>query len=433
MIHSTRSNEQITMKDAIQKGLAKDGGLFVFDDIKQLNIEEICDLNYHDLCIKILGEYVDMTPIINSNYPNFDITLKYFNNYAYLELFNGPTCAFKDVALTFLPLLMDKAHIIVATSGDTGSAALSGFSQNENIDVTVLYPNNLVSELQEKQMLYFSNDRCKAYAYQGNFDDCQKLAKEVALKNKNISSANSINICRLLPQVIYYFYAYFELVRNNRIKMNDKINFVVPTGNFGNILAGYLTKKMGLPVNKFVCASNDNKVLYDFINTGVYDKNRKFIKTYSPSMDILVSSNIERLLYYHYKDVNKVKALYEEFNKTGKMVIDDYKDLFSDFISYYADNNEVIEEIRKEYKDNNYLIDPHTAVAKCAYNKFESEYYTVILSTASPYKFSKAMEDAGIKLDMNNAPLSLQKALACNKTKQIVSSDDVWRMMNEKN
>ena len=291
----------------------------------------------------------------------------------------------------------------------------------------VLYPNNLVSELQEKQMLYFSTEKNKALALNGNFDDCQRLAKELSLKIKDLSSANSINIGRLLPQIIYYFYGYFELIRQNKIKLYDEINISVPTGNFGNILAGYIAKTMGLPVKKFICATNDNKVLYDFINTGIYDRNRKFIKTYSPSMDILVSSNIERLIYYFYKDTEKVKSLYDDFKNTGIMKIDEYQELFKDFVSYYAENHEVLDEIRKEFNDKNYLIDPHTAVAKIAYNKYKDNTFTIIISTASPYKFEKALSDVKIKFSMEDAPKNLLKAYN-TKTKKIeVNEEDVYK------
>lgn len=433
MVHSTRSIDLITFFEAVNKGLAPDGGLYVFDELPIIDLNDILNLNYHDMVIYILGKLIDVDRIKNSNYPSFDIKLKHFSNYSYLELYHGPTAAFKDVALTFLPLLIDKAHILVATSGDTGSASLSGFSNNPNIDVTVLYPNNLVSPLQEKQMLYFSNETNKALAYKGNFDDCQKLVKELSLKNKNISSANSINIGRLLPQIIYYFYSYVTLVNDGKINLGDKINFSVPTGNFGNILAGYLAKKMGLPVNKLICACNENKVLYDFINTGVYDSNREFVKTSSPSMDILVSSNVERLLYYHYKDTNKVKSLYEEFNKFGKITLLDFKEVFSDFVSFYVTNDEVKDEIKSEYYNNNYLIDPHTSVAKVAMKKYNSNIYTVVVSTASAYKFEDTIIECGIKLDFDNAPISIKKAIKTTNEKIVVDKTLVEEYINGKN
>ena len=426
MIHSTRSTQSYSIFEAIEKGLASDGGLFVIDEFKKVNLNALKDLSYHELVIEILKDYIPgIDKIISETYPDFEIKVKTFDNYAYLELFHGPTLAFKDVALSFLPFFLDNKRIVVATSGDTGSATLSGFKNKKNISVTVLYPNNLVSPLQERQMFYFTNERNSALALNGNFDDCQKLAKELALKDKNLSSANSINIGRLLPQIIYYFYGYFSLVRENKIKMNEIIDIVVPTGNFGNILAGYIAKDMGLPVDTLICASNENKVLYDFIKTGIYDSNREFKKTYSPSMDILVSSNIERLIYYFYKDVNKVSELYDEFKRTGKMQIKEYRDLFKDFDSAYVTNIEVLKEIKHEYQEKNYLIDPHTAVAKCAYNKVGSNNYTLILSTASPFKFEDALKDAGINMNEFEMPDNLKCVLKDNKQKIVVEKEDV--------
>ena len=426
MIHSTRSTQSYSIFEAIEKGLASDGGLFVIDEFKKVNLNALKDLSYHELVIEILKDYIPgIDKIISETYPDFEIKVKTFDNYAYLELFHGPTLAFKDVALSFLPFFLDNKRIVVATSGDTGSATLSGFKNKKNISVTVLYPNNLVSPLQERQMLYFTNERNSALALNGNFDDCQKLAKELALKDKNLSSANSINIGRLLPQIIYYFYGYFSLVRENKIKMNEIIDIVVPTGNFGNILAGYIAKDMGLPVDTLISASNENKVLYDFIKTGIYDSNREFKKTYSPSMDILVSSNIERLIYYFYKDVNKVSELYDEFKRTGKMQIKEYRDLFKDFDSAYVTNIEVLKEIKHEYQEKNYLIDPHTAVAKCAYNKVGKNNYTLILSTASPFKFEDALKDAGINMNEFEMPDNLKCVLKDNKQKIVVEKEDV--------
>ena len=426
MIHSTRSTQSYSIFEAIEKGLASDGGLFVIDEFKKVNLNALKDLSYHELVIEILKDYIPgIDKIISETYPDFEIKVKTFDNYAYLELFHGPTLAFKDVALSFLPFFLDNKRIVVATSGDTGSATLSGFKNKKNISVTVLYPNNLVSPLQERQMLYFTNERNSALALNGNFDDCQRLAKELALKDKNLSSANSINIGRLLPQIIYYFYGYFSLVRENKIKMNEIIDIVVPTGNFGNILAGYIAKDMGLPVETLISASNENKVLYDFIKTGIYDSNREFKKTYSPSMDILVSSNIERLIYYFYKDVNKVRELYDEFKRTGKMQIKEYRDLFKDFDSAYVTNIEVLKEIKHEYQEKNYLIDPHTAVAKCAYNKVGSNNYTLILSTASPFKFEDALKDAGINMNEFEMPDNLKCVLKDSKQKIVVEKEDV--------
>ena len=278
MIHSTRSTQSYSIFEAIEKGLASDGGLFVIDEFKKVNLNALKDLSYHELVIEILKDYIPgIDKIISETYPDFEIKVKTFDNYAYLELFHGPTLAFKDVALSFLPFFLDNKRIVVATSGDTGSATLSGFRNKKNISVTVLYPNNLVSPLQERQMLYFTNERNSALALNGNFDDCQRLAKELALKDKNLSSANSINIGRLLPQIIYYFYGYFSLVRENKIKMNEIIDIVVPTGNFGNILAGYIAKTMGLPVETLICASNENKLSVSVIGTCLKEIKQDFI------------------------------------------------------------------------------------------------------------------------------------------------------------
>ena len=447
MFHSTRSKEMHPFSFCVNKGLASDGGLFIFDEIKTLDISKLVNLNYKELAFIVLRNLIDdfsdeeIKSCIDKSYNEINfkekiIDLKNMNNYSYLELFYGPTAAFKDFALTILPNFMvvsreklgikSLSRIVVATSGDTGSATLSGFLNQDNFKVTVLYPNNLVSPLQEKQMLLYSKNNNQAYAYEGNFDDCQRIAKELAITYQDISSANSINLGRLFPQVVYYFYGYLNLVKNNKIKLNEEINVTVPTGNFGNILAGYIAKKMGLPINKLICASNSNNVLYDFINTGVYDRNRCFVKTYSPSMDILVSSNIERLIYLFYKDTEKVNELFNEFNKTGKIVIKEYKELFKDFVSFYTTNDEIIKEIKNEYKDNGYLIDPHTAVALNCYHKYQektrNKIYNLIVSTASPYKFDGAFIDAGIKLNYDFAPMSIKEAIKCNKERKVLDN-----------
>ncbi len=437
MAHSTRSNTEMNIYDCIKKGLASDGGLFVFDEFKTIDLNTLIGKDYKETAYTILSLYLDdengLRKAIENSYNdnNFKekvVGIKTFDGYSYLELFHGPTAAFKDMALTFLPNFVSDTEVLVATSGDTGSATLSGFLSNKSVNVTVLYPNGLVSPLQEKQMLYFSNGRNKALALKGNFDDCQRLVKEISVKNNRISSANSINIGRLLPQIVYYFYGYIKLVEDGTIKLGDKINVSVPTGNFGNILAGWIAKNMGLPIDKFICACNENKVLYDFINTGIYDRNRSFHKTYSPSMDILVSSNMERLIYYFYKDTDKVNSLFAEFNKTGKIIIPEYKELFKDFSSFYSTNEEILETIKDELDKNEYLIDPHTAVAKDAYKKSELRNHTLILSTASPYKFEAAFNDIGIKLDYSKAPIALKNAINCDKERAIVDEDDVRRM-----
>ena len=455
MVHSTRSNNQITMSKAILKGLASDGGLFIFDEIKKIDINSLYGKKYQEIAIEVFKKYFDefeddeINWAVNNayskeNFGDYPVTLKEFDSYAYLELFNGPTAAFKDMALTILPRLMylskkkngikDNTHIFVATSGDTGSATLLGFYGTEGIDVTVLYPNKLVSNLQEKQMLYYSNNKSRAYALKGNFDDCQRLVKAISLDNKMVSSANSINIGRLIPQIVYYFYGYIKLVENGIVKNGETINVCVPTGNFGNILAGYIAKQMGCPIDKLICAANENNILYDFINTGIYDSNRKFIKTYAPSMDILVSSNVERLLYFFYKDASIIKEMFEKFKETGIIKVD--KNLFKDFKSYYATNDEILEEINHEYNAHNYLIDPHTAVAYNAYKKSVpdgNEKYTLILSTASCYKFEDAIYDAKVEFSMDNAIPNIKKVMNKEIDKEIkdnvVDEKDVWEMV----
>ena len=430
MLHSTRSLKETTISKAILKGLAEDGGLFVFDDIKKINIDDFYSLDYKDIAFKIFKLYLDEfkddeikwaidKAYSKENFSNEIVSIKDFKNYAFLELFNGPTSSFKDMALTILPKFMylskkkncidEFTHIYVATSGDTGSATLSGFSNIDGIDVTVLYPDNLVSKLQEKQMLFFSNEKSRAYAVNGNFDDCQRIVKEIAIRNKKISSANSINIGRLIPQIVYYFFGYVDLVEKGKINKGELIDICVPTGNFGNILAGYIAKQMGVPIDKLICASNENNVLYDFINTGIYNRNRKFIKTYAPSMDILVSSNIERLIYYALKDCERVKELFEIFKDKGEIKLD--KNIFKDFISFFATNEEILQEIENEYKDHKYLIDPHTAVALNVYKKAKVDKYTLIVSTASCYKFEDAMNKAKVNFDMNNAINSIKKIM----------------------
>ena len=292
--------------------------------------------------------------------------------------------AFKDMALTILPYLMKYSKknvcnnkqtlILTATSGDTGGACLSGFSAVDKTNIIVLYPTEGVSNFQEKQMHFYTNKNAKAIAIKGNFDDCQNLVKKVfnsnlKLNNIELSSANSINIGRLVPQIVYYFYSYFELVRNQEIKYGEKVNFVVPTGNFGNILACYIAKEMGLFVNKIVCASNENSVLTDFFNTLTYNKNREFIQTNSPSMDILISSNLERLLYLvsNY-DNNLVSEMMKSLKETGIFKLPlEFKQRLEDFLVYSIDKQKTVDLIDECYKQYNYLIDPHTAVAYGAY------------------------------------------------------------------
>ena len=344
----------------------------------------------------------------------------------YLELFHGATIAFKDMALSILPHLMttsakknqvkNEIVILTATSGDTGKAAMAGFADVEGTRIIVFYPKNGVSKVQELQMRTQKGANVDVVAIHGNFDNAQsgvkqmfedqELAKELADKRYQFSSANSINIGRLVPQVAYYVYAYTKLLANGEIKDGEKINVVVPTGNFGNILAAYYAKNLGVPIAKLICASNDNKVLYDFFQTGTYDKNREFVLTTSPSMDILISSNLERLIYLICgEDSEKTKELMEELNTTGKYTITpEMKEKLADFAAGYSTEEETAESIHDTYQKTGYVMDTHTAVAAhvCGQYRAKSSDQTkcVIASTASPYKFVKSVMSA---IDAENA------------------------------
>ena len=288
--------------------------------------------------------------------------------------------------------------ILTATSGDTGGAALNGFKDIEGISIVVLYPNGGVSPVQEAQMCSFRGSNAKVLAINGNFDDCQNFVKEFFNNHKelSLSSANSINIARLVPQVVYYFYSYVKLLNDGKIKDGEKINFCVPTGNFGDIFAGFYAKMLGLPINDLICASNKNRVLTDFFNNNLYDKNRDFYRTNSPSMDILISSNLERMLYYgSNNDTEKTKNLMKDLQSKGKY---EYKNNYDFFKAYSTDEKETLKTIKYVYDKYNYLIDPHTAVAYNAYKLYKEEYknnyITVINSTASPYKFPQSVLEA---------------------------------------
>lgn len=426
---STRGNkEKISGSKAIINGLCSDGGLYVPSEFPNLNnkLNKLVNLSYKELCLEILKLFLDdftekeLLSCINKAYDDkFDCseiapTVKVNNNY-FLELYHGPTCAFKDMALTLMPLLLEQSlkknnvkHeivILTATSGDTGKAALEGFKDLSQIKIIVFFPEDGVSTIQKLQMKSQEGSNTYVVSINGNFDDAQGAVKKIfndiefqkQLENNNyiLSSANSINIGRLLPQIVYYFYSYFDLVRNKHIKLGDSINFSVPTGNFGNILAAYYAKLMGLPVNKLICASNENNVLYDFFISGRYDKNRKLLLTSSPSMDILVSSNLERLLFeISNRDDFKVSSLINSLNDKGYYDIDEnMKKHLNCFYGQYASELEVKKNINKVFKEYNYLIDTHTCVAYTAHEKYikdsNDNTATVIVSTASPYKFSK--------------------------------------------
>ena len=423
---STRGLEkEIPSAEAIINGIAKDGGLYVPDEFPKVydKLKENTNIKYEELAFKVINEYftdiddAELMGAINDAYNNrFDVKVK--NNF--LELYHGPTCAFKDAALLFLPQIMKRAKknqgikeevtILTATSGDTGKAALEGFAGVDGFKVVVYYPKNGVSAIQERQMSSQEGDNVKVIGIKGNFDDAQTGVKQIfgdddfkaklAQKGYILSSANSINIGRLVPQIVYYFYGYFNLVNQGVIKLDDKINVVVPNGNFGNILAGYYAKQMGLPIDKFICASNENKVLTDFFETGVYDKKRELILTESPSMDILVSSNLERLLYEASgRNPEIVSELMNSLNAKGVYEVNDkVKSFIKEFYGNFATTDEVYAAIKEEYEKQNYVMDTHTAVAHVVKNKYVKETGddkpALVLSTASPYKFPRSICNA---------------------------------------
>ena len=428
---STRGNVNgILSSEAIVKGIAEDGGLYVPDSIPEVYsaLKDLKKLDYKELAYYIMSKFFTdfkedelkecIENAYNEKFDNEDIApVKKVGDIFFLELYHGPTLAFKDMALSILPYLLKTAVkklnivknivILTATSGDTGKAALEGFTDIEGIKIIVFYPIDGVSEIQKRQMICHIGSNTYVYGINGNFDDTQNGVKDIFAdkefvklldeKNYLFSSANSINIGRLVPQIVYYFHAYLNMCNRGEIEKGDKINFVVPTGNFGNILAAYYAKEMGLPINKLICASNDNKVLYDFISTGVYDKSREFITTISPSMDILISSNLERLLYLiSGQDSHKTKELMELLISNGNYEITPYmKERLEDFYGGFASEMQTREAIKNIYEKSNYLMDTHTAVAYCVYKKYientKDTTKTVIVSTASPYKFTSAV------------------------------------------
>ena len=432
---STRNGEEkVTASKAILKGLADDGGLFVPESIPKLDvtIEELAKMSYQETAYAVMKLFFtdfteeELKNCINKAYDSkFDTDeiapLVEADGAYYLELFHGATIAFKDMALSILPHLLTTAAkknqvnneivILTATSGDTGKAALAGFADVEGTKIVVFYPKDGVSPIQKQQMVTQKGDNTYVVGINGNFDQAQtgvkkmfsdkELAKELDAAGYQFSSANSINIGRFIPQITYYVYAYAKLYANGKIAKDEKINIVVPTGNFGNILSAFYAKNMGLPVAKLICASNENKVLYDFFETGKYDKNREFILTSSPSMDILISSNLERLIYWAAgndakKNVEFMTALTKEgvYEITPQM-----QEKLKDFYGNYASEEETAEAIRTLYEKTGYILDTHTAVAASVYGKYKAETKddqttTVIASTASPFKFSRSVMDA---------------------------------------
>lgn len=418
MFHSTRGKRLVSSPQAILNGLADDGGLYVIDNLPSIDYHDLINDDYQTMASKILNAFFpeftfeEIKEEIDQAYSTFDIkevvNLHSCDKAYFLELFHGPTLAFKDLALVVLPRLMKLSKkklgyeknitILTATSGDTGGAALNGFKSIDGVSIVVLYPNGGVSPVQEAQMCSFRGDNASVLAIEGNFDDCQSFVKEFFNNHKDLSlsSANSINIARLIPQVVYYFYSYIYLLNNNVIKDGETINFDVPTGNFGNIFAGFYAKKLGLPINNLICASNKNNVLTDFFLNGKYNKNRPFFKTNSPSMDILISSNLERFLYYGTNEsCDKTKDLMVSLSACGEY---DFKNPFDYFYAYSCDEDNTLNVIKNVYNDYGYLVDPHTAVAYNAYLEYvkntNDDRITVVVSTASPYKFPQAVLEA---------------------------------------
>ena len=431
---STRDeNRTATASQAILQGLSEDGGLFVPDHIPALecSMKEFADKTYQETAYEVMKLFfTDFTKeelqgcIARAYDAKFDTEeiapLVEAEGAYYLELFHGATIAFKDMALSILPHLMitaakknrvkDEIVILTATSGDTGKAALAGFAGVEGTKIIVFYPKNGVSPIQEKQMVTQKGDNTFVVGIHGNFDDAQtgvkqlfndkELAAQMAEQGLRFSSANSINIGRLVPQVVYYVYAYAKLLHEGKIEDGEKINVVVPTGNFGNILAAFYAKNMGVPINKLICASNENKVLYDFFMTGDYDRNREFKLTSSPSMDILISSNLERLIYrIAGNDAKKNAEMMQALTKDGSYQITaEMREQLTDFYGNFADEKETADRIRSLYENTGYVLDTHTAVASAVYQKYvavtKDETKTVIASTASPFKFTRSVMNA---------------------------------------
>ena len=424
---STRdANNTVTASQAILQGLATDGGLFTPISYPQLELDfiKLKDASYQEVAKLILSAFLDdftdqeLDDCINNAYDSKFDTLEIaplvkLNGQYNLELFHGSTIAFKDMALSILPHLMttaakkhglkNKIVILTATSGDTGKAAMAGFADVPGTEIIVFYPKDGVSKVQELQMTTQTGDNTHVVAIEGNFDDAQTNVKsmfnDAALRERlathqlQFSSANSMNIGRLVPQIVYYVYAYAQLVKTSQIQAGEAVNFAVPTGNFGNILAAYYAKQIGLPVGKLICASNENHVLTDFFKTHVYDKKRSFKVTSSPSMDILVSSNLERLIFHLLgNSAEKTADLMKSLNQHGQYELTDFDPAILElFAAEYATEAETTAEIKRVYEASNYVEDPHTAVASAVYQKYRTatgdETKTVIASTASPYKF----------------------------------------------
>ncbi len=471
---STRdSSVSVTSAQAIAQGISKDGGLFVPDEIPKITLNDIkalAGVDYRERAKFVFSKFLtdfseaEIAYCVDNAYnteafdtDNIAELAHLFDGTYMLELWHGPTCAFKDMALQILPYLLTtsikklnsdkKVVILVATSGDTGKAALEGFKDVEGTSILVFYPDNGVSAMQKRQMTTQEGNNVGVCAIKGNFDDAQNGVKsiftnsEIASKlNENgmmFSSANSINWGRLAPQIIYYISSYAQLVNDGEIKLGEKINIVVPTGNFGNILAGYYAKHMGIPVNKLICASNSNNVLTDFLKTGIYDRNRDFHATISPSMDILISSNLERLLYILSDENDKlINEWFDKLAKEGRYeVSQEVKErIFDEFSAGFCNDEETKATIKEIYDKYSYTCDTHTAVAVKVYNDYKSATgdttKTIIASTASPYKFSGSVLSAiGEETEASEfelvdkladvSKLAVPKSLAALKDKQV--------------
>ncbi|WP_319370931.1 threonine synthase [uncultured Ilyobacter sp.] len=426
---STRGNlkKSYSAAEAIREGMVPGGGLFVPEKFPKFTLDEINslkELNYQEVSMEVLKKYLsdyteeEIRECVEGAYSDANFShkertpvVKVEDGIYIMELWHGPTAAFKDMALQLMPRLFVKARektnavddtlILVATSGDTGKAALEGFKNLKGIKVVVFYPEEGVSQVQKLQMITTEGDNLTVSALKGNFDDCQTGVKDIfsdeefnsSLKGLELSSANSINLGRLLPQVIYYFKAYAQMLRDDEITLGEKVDFCVPTGNFGNILAGYYAMEMGLPVGKLMCASNKNNVLTDFLQKGTYDKKRDFHKTMSPSMDILVSSNLERFLYHILGDADKVAEIYGRFNKEGVFSIEDHelKKIQEIMEAGYTDEDMCVKTIKDIFENDQYIMDTHTAVAMSVALRKQTERKVVVLSTASIYKFPSSV------------------------------------------
>lgn len=452
MYQSTRNkHDQVTASQAILKGIADDGGLYIPTSIPSIpvSLDTFLNLNYAQTAYEIMRLFFDdftqeeLTACIDAAYQQhkFDakdiVPVTSFAHHHFLELFHGPTIAFKDMALSILPYLLTTASrknqnhhdivILTATSGDTGKAAMAGFADVPNTHIMVFYPNGGVSDIQEAQMLTQKGDNTSAYATTGNFDQAQTEVKKLFTDTQltsilsergfQFSSANSINIGRLIPQIAYYVYGYAQLVKQGTLSVGDSMNVAVPTGNFGNILAAYYAKQMGLPIHKLICASNQNNVLTDFFNTGTYNRQRDFFVTNSPSMDIVISSNLERLLcHISGNDTHTTAHLMAQLSTKGEYTITStMHDKLADFYAGFATEQEIDTQIRKIFNKHHYLMDPHTAVAHIVYEQYLDETHdttpTLIASTASPYKFPRTVLSAIDSIERTERDIDLADRL----------------------